>query len=109
MVHQVGHYNMNPAGRAAYDALFPRPLSRQTNAGRAMLERRATVTEDVETDTERSEAARNAARLTGLRSVVSLPMLRDGPGDRRHLGRAATPGRSRTGTSRCSRSSPTRR
>ena len=40
MVHMVAHHNVSPEGWAAYQALYPRPLNRQTNSGRAMLDGR---------------------------------------------------------------------
>jgi GAF domain-containing protein/anti-sigma regulatory factor (Ser/Thr protein kinase) len=77
MVHMVAHHNATPEGWAAYQALYPRPLSRQTNSGRAMLDGQVAITEDVEADPERSAAARDAARLMGLRSAVTVPLLRE--------------------------------
>jgi GAF domain-containing protein len=76
MVHMVSHHNVSPQGWAAYQALYPRPLNRQTNSGRAMLDGRVAITEDVEADTERSAATRDAARLVGLRSAVTVPLRR---------------------------------
>jgi signal transduction histidine kinase len=92
-VHMVANYNVSPEGWAAYQALYPRPLNRQTTSGRAMLERRVAITEDVEADTERSAATRDAARRMGLRSAVTVPLLR---GDRT-IG-ALTVGRDKPGT-----------
>src|SRR5262245_31479403 len=78
IVHLVAHYNFNPEGWAAYRAMYPMPLGRTTNSGRAMLDARVTFTEDTQTDIERSSAARDAAMTVGLRSVLSVPILRDG-------------------------------
>jgi two-component system, NtrC family, sensor kinase len=78
IVRMVAHYNARPEGWAAYQALYPRPLNRQTNSGRAMLDGRVAITEDVETDPERSAAARDAARLMGTRSAVTVPLLHEG-------------------------------
>jgi signal transduction histidine kinase/putative methionine-R-sulfoxide reductase with GAF domain len=75
MVHMVAHHNVSPEGWAAYQALYPRPLNRQTNSGRAMLDGRVAITEDIEADTERSAATREAPRRVGLRSAVTVPLL----------------------------------
>src|SRR5262245_61142801 len=75
MVQMVAHHNVSPEGWAAYQTLYPRPLNRQTNSGRAMLDGRVAITEDIEADTERSTAARDAARRVGLRSAVTVPLL----------------------------------
>ena len=78
IVRMVAHHNANPEGWAAYQALYPRPLSRQTNSGRAMLEGRVAITEDIEADPERSAATRDAARVMGTRSAVTVPLLHKG-------------------------------
>src|SRR5262249_39110363 len=93
MVQMVAHHNASPEGWAAYQALYPRPLNRETNSGRAMLDGRVAITEDIETDTERSGATRDAARLTGLRSAGTVPLLHK----ERTIG-ALTVGRDEPGT-----------
>jgi len=93
MVQMVAHHNASPEGWAAYLALYPRPLNRQTNSGRAMLDGRVAITEDIEADTERSAATRDAARLMGLRSAVTVPLLHK----ERTIG-ALTVGRDEPGT-----------
>src|SRR5262249_20242697 len=77
IVHLVAHHNINPEGWAAYQAMYPMPLSRTTNSNRAMLDARVAFTEDTSTDAERSSAARRAAITAGVRSVVSVPMLQE--------------------------------
>jgi GAF domain-containing protein len=93
MVQMVAHHNASPEGWAAYQALYPRPLNRQTNSGRAMLDGRVAITEDIEADAERSAATRDAARLMGLRSAVTVPLLHK----ERTIG-ALTVGRDEPGT-----------
>jgi two-component system, NtrC family, sensor kinase len=34
-VRMVAHHNVSPEGWAAYEALYPRPVNRQTNSGRS--------------------------------------------------------------------------
>src|SRR5262245_46002006 len=93
MVQMVAHHNATPEGWAAYQALYPRPLNRQTNSGRAMLDGRVAITEDIEADSARSAATRDAARLMGLRSAVTIPLLHK----ERTIG-ALTVGRAEPGT-----------
>src|SRR5262245_51054524 len=93
MVQMVAHHNATPEGWAAYQALYPRPLNRQTNSGRAMLDGRVAITEDIEADSARSAATRDAARLMGLRSAVTVPLLHK----ERTIG-ALTVGRDEPGT-----------
>jgi signal transduction histidine kinase len=78
IVHLVAHHNFNPEAWASYQAMHPMPVSRSNTSGRAMLDARVAFTEDTETDVERSSAGRRVAMAVGARSVVSVPMLRDG-------------------------------
>ena len=56
---------------------MPRPATKDTAAGRAILERTVVVVPDVESDA-RSEWAREGARTGGYRSAMAVPMLREG-------------------------------
>ena len=78
IVHLVAHHNFNPEAWASYQAMHPMPASRSNTSGRAMLDARVAFTEDTETDVEQSSAGRRVAMAVGARSVVSVPMLRDG-------------------------------
>jgi signal transduction histidine kinase len=78
IVHLVAHHNFNPEAWASYQAMHPMPVSRSNTSGRAMLDACVAFTEDTETDVERSSAGRRVALAVGARSVVSVPMLRDG-------------------------------
>jgi len=78
LVHMAATVNFTPAGREAYQRFYPRPPSRETASGRAILNRTVIVIPDVDRDAERSPAAQQAARLTGFRSILCVPMLRDG-------------------------------
>ena len=64
-----------------------------------MLDGRVAITEDIEADTERSAATREAARRVGLRSAVTVPILHN----ERTIG-ALTVGRAEPEHSRPSRS-----
>ncbi len=77
LVHIAALHNFSPEGEAAYRRLYPKPLGREGTSGRAMLDKRIVVVEDMERDSERPPEFRSAAQLTGWRSILSLPMLRE--------------------------------
>lgn len=58
--------------------VFPRPASTDTVAGRAVLTRRVTVIPDVANDPDYTAPARHLAELTGARSFLGVPLMRDG-------------------------------
>src|SRR5262249_7543175 len=78
LVHMAANVNFTPAGQEAYRRFYPRPLSRETASGRAILDRAVIVIPDVEQDAGWSLAAQEAARLTGFRSMLCVPMVREG-------------------------------
>jgi len=58
--------------------LFPAPITGRGHLGKAILSAAPVGISDVQTDDTYSEAFRASARARGLRSIVSVPMLRDG-------------------------------
>jgi PAS domain S-box-containing protein len=70
--------NFAPGGEDTWRRLFPRLPSRDTAAGRAILERAAVILPDLEADSGRAEWARQVAQSGGYRSAMAVPMLRDG-------------------------------
>src|SRR5262245_35619324 len=76
--HHAAHHNYTPAGFHAIDAMFPMPPSRINVSGRAILDRTVAHIEDIETDPEVTAAVREGARAVGYRTIVSVPLLRDG-------------------------------
>jgi GAF domain-containing protein/anti-sigma regulatory factor (Ser/Thr protein kinase) len=69
--------NFAPGGEGAWRHLMPRPATKDTAAGRAILERMVVIVPDVESDA-RSEWAREGARTGGYRSAMAVPLLREG-------------------------------
>jgi GAF domain-containing protein len=65
-----------PEGADAMRKVFPRPPSRETAAARAVLTRSLVVIPDVMEDPEFS--IRSTAAATGFRSIVSIPLMREG-------------------------------
>jgi signal transduction histidine kinase len=58
--------------------LFPRPIARDSISSRAILERRVVHIRDIREDVEYSAAVRDPQAAKGYRTVVSVPMLREG-------------------------------
>jgi GAF domain-containing protein/PAS domain-containing protein len=66
------------AADAALRALFPSAITGKGHMGQAILTAAPVLVSDVESDERYSEAFRASARVRGVRSVVSVPMLREG-------------------------------
>jgi signal transduction histidine kinase len=64
------------AGNAALKALYPRPVHSQGAHGQAIRDRAPVNILDMHTDLRVTEAGRDAARIAGYRSVVTVPLLR---------------------------------
>ena len=62
----------------AFRRRFPMPPSRETTSGRALLDRTVIHVPDIEQDPDFPSASREVARAIGYRSILSVPMLRDG-------------------------------
>jgi signal transduction histidine kinase len=58
--------------------LFPRPIGRDSMSSRAMLERRVVHISDIREDVEYSAAVRDPQTARGYRTVLAVPMLREG-------------------------------
>jgi GAF domain-containing protein/anti-sigma regulatory factor (Ser/Thr protein kinase) len=76
--HLVAHHNFTPAAIEAWQQAFPMPPSRINVSGRAILDCAIAHIADIETDPEVSVHIREAARTLRYRSILSVPMLRDG-------------------------------
>jgi two-component system, NtrC family, sensor kinase len=75
LVHLVGYYSLSQAQLASVQRSFPAPLDRGTASGRAILECGVVHIRDIAADPEYSA---HSLVKTGLRSVLSVPMLRIG-------------------------------
>ena len=74
LIHFVTGHNLSPAGLAAYQRAYPRPPSRDRLLGPALLERRPVNVPDA---LEVTRTVIGQAEL-GFRSVVLVPMIREG-------------------------------
>src|SRR5215510_4134429 len=77
MLYLPANYGSLPDAMAEVRARFPRPLDRETVTGRAILTRSVVHVPDVQ-DASVPEFTREAGRVLGYRSVLAVPMLRDG-------------------------------
>src|SRR5712692_7912382 len=77
MVYEPANYGSSPEMLAATRARYPRPLDMETTPGIAILTRSVVQIPDIE-DPSAIEFVRQSGRLLGFRSVVTIPMLREG-------------------------------
>jgi GAF domain-containing protein len=75
LIHLVGYYSLSQPQLASVQLSFPAPLDRGTASGRAILGRGVVHIDDIAADREYSA---HSLVKTGLRSVLSVPMLRNG-------------------------------
>ena len=77
LVHMVAQHNYPAAALEFSQRIFPAPPNRQIFTGRAILDRAVVHVPDVSQDPERL-LIRDLAERVGFRSVLSVPMLREG-------------------------------
>jgi signal transduction histidine kinase len=76
LVHLEALRNISEEGAAAIRAAFPMPLSRAGASARAIMTRRIVHIADVREDPD--YALQGLAKVAAFRSILSVPMLRDG-------------------------------
>ena len=77
LIHLVAQHNYPLAALEFSERTFPTAPTRQVFTGRAILERAVVHVPDVSQDPERI-LAQDLAEVVGFRSVLSVPMLREG-------------------------------
>jgi signal transduction histidine kinase len=77
MLYEPANFGSSPEARAAARARYPRPVGMETPPGIAILTRSIFHVPDTE-DSSVIEHLRQSGRLLGFRSVVTVPMLREG-------------------------------
>jgi GAF domain-containing protein len=77
VLHLEAH-NMPLEAAQAYAKVFPMRPSRSSAGGRAVLDRAVAHIPDVELDSEWGGSVREGARALGYRSILAVPMLREG-------------------------------
>ncbi|HYX64905.1 MAG TPA: GAF domain-containing protein, partial [Burkholderiales bacterium] len=78
LLHLVAWTAMSEAAETALRNVFPAKLTGQGATGKAILACTPAWIVDVETDPDCSESFRERARARGFRSLLAVPMLRDG-------------------------------
>jgi signal transduction histidine kinase/putative methionine-R-sulfoxide reductase with GAF domain len=76
VLHLSAHAHMDQEGADALRRVYPRRVGRDLASGRAILTRAVVHIADVDADIE--YAHRDLPRATGFRSVLAVPMLRNG-------------------------------
>ena len=78
-LHLIAHHNLTAPALDAFRRVFPRRPDRSTFSGRAILDGAAVHVPDIEQDPEIWSAnLETAPRALGYRSVLVVPMLREG-------------------------------
>ena len=77
LMHLGAMVDFGPGGEDAWRQTYPRPATRDTASGRAILDCAVVMIPDVHVDT-RAPWAREVARTGGYRSSMAAPMVRDG-------------------------------
>jgi signal transduction histidine kinase len=77
ILYLPANYGSSPEALAAVRARYPRPLDRETVSGAAILTRSVVHVPDVQ-EPSVVEVSRQAGQVLGYRSLVTVPMLREG-------------------------------
>src|SRR5712692_6793839 len=78
LIHVAAQNNLGPAALEEIGRSYPMPVDRESITGRTLLDRTVGHVRDVETDPDVPGRGRELARAFGFRTVVSVPMLREG-------------------------------
>jgi signal transduction histidine kinase len=78
LIHFVAHHNWTAEGLLTVRGLYPRAPGADTQVAAAILTRAAVEVRDFETDPTVPGASVSLARALGLRSILVVPMIRDG-------------------------------
>jgi two-component system, NtrC family, sensor kinase len=77
-IEMAAHHGFSAVELEAARRQWPRPAARDTMTGQAILDRRIIHVRDVERDPDVPPSTREVARAVGYRSLISVPMLREG-------------------------------
>jgi PAS domain S-box-containing protein len=79
VIHFVSQYNLPPAAAAQFQRTFPQRLSESgTLIARAILRGEVINVPDILADPDVAESVRELARSSGYRSVIAVPIMREG-------------------------------
>jgi two-component system, NtrC family, sensor kinase len=77
-IELAAHHGFTAGEIEAEQRQWPRPATRDTMTGQAILDRRIIHARDVQSDPDVPASTREVARVVGYRSLISVPMLREG-------------------------------
>jgi GAF domain-containing protein len=75
LMHFAASHDVDAQAEAVYRSAFPRPATRDSIMGRAILDRAVVNLAEIETS-DLSESPKARARQAGFRSVLAVPMMR---------------------------------
>jgi len=78
LLHFVAHHNFPPQALELFQRRFPMPPSREHVSSLAVLDRTVVHVQDFESDPNVGSLSREIARTVGYRSLLVVPMLREG-------------------------------
>jgi GAF domain-containing protein/CheY-like chemotaxis protein len=78
LIHFAAHHNMGPGALEEIRRSYPMAADRDTVNGLVLVDRRVVHVRDVDHDPDVPRRGREIARALGFRSVVAVPMLREG-------------------------------
>src|SRR6266545_766654 len=78
LIHVAAQNNLGPAALEEIRRSYPIPVDRESITGRTLVDRTVVHVRDVETDPDMPGRGRELSRAFGFRTVVSVPMLREG-------------------------------
>jgi GAF domain-containing protein len=76
-IHHIAHHNWTAEGLEVLNRVYPRPLSRETQIAQAILEGAVVHVPDLYSPGV-PEQSLTLARALGYRSILAVPMLKDG-------------------------------
>jgi GAF domain-containing protein/CheY-like chemotaxis protein len=79
LIHVVAHHqSITPEGSDLFRSVYPMRPSRDSLIARSILDRTVVHVPDAENDPQVPPASRQLARAVGYRSILAVPMLREG-------------------------------
>jgi signal transduction histidine kinase len=78
LLHFVAHHNFPSQALELFQRSFPMPPSREHVSSLAVLDRTVVHVQDFESDPDIGSLSREIARTIGYRSLLAVPMLREG-------------------------------
>ena len=78
LVHFAAHHNMGPRALEEIRRSYPMAADRETINGLALVDRRVVHVREVDSDPDVPGRGRELARIFGFKTVVAVPMLREG-------------------------------